>query len=42
VAVVDAAPVHRTAPTISVATPDGFFFDGLDLASAIRLWERLR
>jgi hypothetical protein len=41
--VVDARELaDREAPAISVATPDGFFFDGLDLAAAIQLWERLR
>lgn len=29
-------------PSISLATPDGFLFDGLDLASALRIWEHLR
>jgi len=36
----DDEPAPSTA--ISVATPDGFVFDGLDLDGAIRLWERLR
>jgi len=36
------APIAAAGPTISLATPDGFVFDGLDLASALRLWERLR
>jgi hypothetical protein len=35
----DAAAVQTG---ISVATPDGFLFDGLDVSSAIRIWERLR
>jgi hypothetical protein len=30
------------APSISLVTPDGFIFDGLDLAAAISLWERVR
>lgn len=36
----DDEPVRSTG--ISVATPDGFLFDGLDVEGAIRLWERLR
>ena len=36
----DEEPARSTG--ISVATPDGFVFDGLDVDEAIRLWERLR
>ncbi len=36
----DDEPARSTG--ISVATPDGFVFDGLDVDDAIRLWERLR
>jgi hypothetical protein len=41
--VIDAREVaDGEVPAISLATPDGFIFDGLDLAAAISLWERLR
>jgi hypothetical protein len=41
--IVDAREVEdREVTAISLATPDGFIFDGLGLADAISLWERLR
>ena len=42
VAIIDDAPQRSTSGGISLSTPDGFFFDGLDVASAIRIWERAR
>jgi transposase-like protein len=38
----EARPATENKPSISLATPDGFLFDGLDLASALRVWEHLR
>jgi hypothetical protein len=37
----DDAPAERPAG-ISIATPDGFVFDGLDLRSALEIWARAR
>lgn len=38
----EARPATENKPSISLATPDGFLFDGLDLVSALRVWEHLR
>ena len=42
VQIIEDAMSPRASASISIATPDGFLIDGLDLASAIRFWERLR
>lgn len=39
---VDAPAATNIAGGISIATPDGFLFDGLDLIAAIKLWEHIR